>query len=81
MTEFSKAVVSCLVKWSKTSAECNGNAECLEQSAGQLSGALMLHFQIQNPSEFKAVEQFYQQFTAVLDDQIIQIAKKRFPSF
>ncbi|MDQ3884757.1 MAG: phosphoribosyltransferase [Thermoproteota archaeon] len=36
---------------------------------------------IRNSSEFKAVEQFYQQFTAVSDDQIIQIAKKRFLSF
>jgi predicted phosphoribosyltransferase/dienelactone hydrolase len=33
---------------------------------------------IMNPSEFKAVEQFYQHFDAVSDDQIVQIAKRRF---
>jgi putative phosphoribosyl transferase len=35
---------------------------------------------IRNPSDFKAVEQFYQHFAAVSDDQIVQIAKRRFPS-
>jgi predicted phosphoribosyltransferase/dienelactone hydrolase len=34
---------------------------------------------IRNPSDFKAVEQFYQHF-AVSDDQIVQIAKRRFLS-
>src|SRR5215216_1662544 len=33
---------------------------------------------IRNPSEFKAVEQFYQEFAAVSDDHIVQIAKRRF---
>jgi putative phosphoribosyl transferase len=33
---------------------------------------------IRNPSDFKAVEQFYQHFAAVSDDQIVQIAKRRF---
>jgi hypothetical protein len=36
MTEFSKAVASCIAEWSKRSADCNGNTECLEQSAKQL---------------------------------------------
>jgi predicted phosphoribosyltransferase len=35
---------------------------------------------IRNHSEFKAVEQFYQHFAAVSDDQIVQIAKRRFLS-
>jgi hypothetical protein len=40
MTEFSKSVVSCLTEWGKTSAACNGNIECLEQSARQLRECL-----------------------------------------
>jgi hypothetical protein len=40
MTEFSKAVVSCIVEWSKRSTACNGNTECLEQSARQLRECL-----------------------------------------
>jgi predicted phosphoribosyltransferase/dienelactone hydrolase len=35
---------------------------------------------VRKPSEFKAVEQFYQEFAAVSDDQIVQIAKRRFLS-
>jgi hypothetical protein len=40
MTEFSKAVISCLTEWSKRSAACNGNIECMEQSARQLRECL-----------------------------------------
>jgi hypothetical protein len=40
MTEFSKAVVSCIAEWSKRSGDCNGNTECLEQSAKQLRECL-----------------------------------------
>jgi len=40
MTEFSKAVVNCVVDWGKRSAACNGNTECLEESARQLREAL-----------------------------------------
>jgi hypothetical protein len=40
MTEFSKTVVSCIAEWSKRSAACNGNTECLEQSARQLRKCL-----------------------------------------
>jgi len=40
MTDFSKAVVSCIAEWSKRSADCNGNTECLEQSARQLRNCL-----------------------------------------
>jgi hypothetical protein len=40
MTEFSKAVASCIAEWSKRSADCNGNIECLEQSAKQLRKCL-----------------------------------------
>jgi hypothetical protein len=40
MTEFSKTVVSCIAEWSKRSADCNGNIECLEQSARQLRKCL-----------------------------------------
>jgi hypothetical protein len=40
MTEFSKAVVSCIAKWSKRSGDCNGNIECLEQSARRLRECL-----------------------------------------
>jgi hypothetical protein len=40
MTEFSKAVVNCVVDWAKRSAACNGNMECLEQSARHLRKCL-----------------------------------------
>ena len=40
MTEFSKTVVSCIADWSKRSAACNGNTECLEQSARHLRQCL-----------------------------------------
>jgi hypothetical protein len=40
MTEFSKAVVNCIVDWGKRAAACNGNTECLEQSAKQLRKCL-----------------------------------------
>ena len=40
MTEFSKAVNSCIADWGKRSADCNGNIECLEQSARQLRECL-----------------------------------------
>jgi hypothetical protein len=40
MTEFSKTVVSCIAEWSKRSADCNGNTECLEQSARHLRECL-----------------------------------------
>jgi hypothetical protein len=40
MTEFSKAVVNCIVEWGKRSADCNGSTECLEQSARQLRECL-----------------------------------------
>jgi hypothetical protein len=40
MTEFSKTVVSCIAEWSKRRATCNGNTECLEQSARQLRKCL-----------------------------------------
>jgi hypothetical protein len=40
MTEFSKTVVSCIAEWSKRSVACDGNTECLEQSAKQLRRCL-----------------------------------------
>jgi hypothetical protein len=40
MTEFSKAVIGCIVEWGKKSAECNGKVECLERSARQLRECL-----------------------------------------
>jgi hypothetical protein len=40
MTEFSKAVVNCIVEWGKRAAACNGSTECLEQSARQLRECL-----------------------------------------
>jgi len=40
MTEFSKAVVNCIAQWGKKAASCNGNTECLEQSARQLRECL-----------------------------------------
>jgi hypothetical protein len=40
MTEFSKAVASCVAEWSKRSADCNGNKECLEYSARELRKCL-----------------------------------------
>jgi hypothetical protein len=44
MTEFSKAVVNCITEWSKSSAACNGNTECLEQSARHLRECLNAAF-------------------------------------
>ena len=44
MTEFSKAVVNCIADWSKSSAACNGNTECLEQSARNLRKCLNAAF-------------------------------------
>jgi hypothetical protein len=40
MTEFSKAVVNCIAEWSKRSTACNGDKECLEQSARHLRQCL-----------------------------------------
>jgi hypothetical protein len=40
MTEFSKDVVNCIAEWGKRSAACNGNTECLEQSAKKLRESL-----------------------------------------
>jgi hypothetical protein len=40
MTEFSKAVVNCIVEWGKKSADCNGNLDCLEQSGRYLRECL-----------------------------------------
>ena len=40
VTDFSKAVLSCIAEWGKRSAACNGNTECLEQSARQLRECL-----------------------------------------
>jgi hypothetical protein len=40
MTEFSKTVVNCIAEWSKRSVACDGNTECLEQSAKQLRKCL-----------------------------------------
>jgi hypothetical protein len=40
MTEFSKAVISCIVEWGKRSTSCDGNIECLESSARQLRECL-----------------------------------------
>jgi hypothetical protein len=44
MTEFSKAVVNCIAEWSKSSRACNGNTECLEQSARHLRECLNAAF-------------------------------------
>jgi hypothetical protein len=40
MTEFSKTIVSCIAEWSKMSADCIGNRECLEKSARRLRECL-----------------------------------------
>jgi hypothetical protein len=40
MTEFSKDVIKCIAEWGKKSADCNGNIECLEQSARHLRQCL-----------------------------------------
>jgi hypothetical protein len=40
MTEFSKAVVNCIVEWGKRAEACNGSTDCLEQSARQLRKCL-----------------------------------------
>jgi len=40
VTDFSKAVVSCITEWGKRSLACNGNTECMESSAKQLRECL-----------------------------------------
>ncbi len=40
MTEFSRAVINCIVEWSRKSAGCNDDMECMEQSARQLRECL-----------------------------------------
>lgn len=40
VTEFSKSVIECIKEWGKGSTACNGNTECLEQSARQLRQCL-----------------------------------------
>ncbi len=40
VTEFSKTVANCIAEWGKKCANCNGNTECLEQSASQLRKCL-----------------------------------------
>jgi hypothetical protein len=40
VTEFSKSVIECIKEWGKGSSGCNGNTECLEQSARQLRQCL-----------------------------------------
>src|SRR5918997_1411424 len=40
MTEFSKTVINCITEWSKSSAACNGNTKCMEQSARHLRECL-----------------------------------------
>src|SRR5918998_290858 len=54
MTEFSKAVVNCIADWSKSSAACNGNTECLEQSAKQLRECLDAAFPDSNKVELES---------------------------
>ncbi len=44
VTDFSKAVITCITEWGKRSAACNGNTECLEQSARQLRECLNAAF-------------------------------------
>jgi hypothetical protein len=44
MTEFSKALINCIAEWGKRAAACNGNTECLEQSAKQLRDCLDVAF-------------------------------------
>jgi hypothetical protein len=40
MTEFSKAAINCIADWGRRSAVCDGNTECLEQSARHLRDCL-----------------------------------------
>ncbi len=40
MTKFSKLVVNCIAEWGRRSADCNGNMDCLEQSARKLRECL-----------------------------------------
>ena len=40
MTEFSKSAVNCITEWGKRCEACNGNTECLEQTARQLRNCL-----------------------------------------
>lgn len=40
MTGFSESIVNCITEWGKRSAACDGNRECLEQSARQLRKCL-----------------------------------------
>jgi hypothetical protein len=40
VTEFSKAVVSCIAEWGRRSTTCNGSTGCLEEAARQLRDCL-----------------------------------------
>jgi hypothetical protein len=40
MTQFSKSVVNCIAEWGSRSTTCNGNTDCLEQSAKHLRDCL-----------------------------------------
>ena len=40
MADFSEGVSRCIAEWSKKTAECKGDVECLNDSAKQLRGCL-----------------------------------------
>jgi hypothetical protein len=54
MTEFSKTIVSCIAEWGKSSAACNGNTECLDQSARELRECLDAAFPDSKRIEFES---------------------------
>jgi hypothetical protein len=54
MTQFSKAVVSCIAEWSKKSIGCNGNTGCLEECAKQLRECLDAAFPDSKKIELEA---------------------------
>jgi hypothetical protein len=55
MTEFSKDVVSCIAESGKRSADCNGNTECLEESARHLRRWLDAAFPDSKKSSLRAI--------------------------
>jgi hypothetical protein len=54
VTEFSKAVASCIADWGKRAVECSGSTECLERSARQLRECLDAAFPDSKRVEFES---------------------------
>ncbi|MGC2573926.1 MAG: hypothetical protein WA364_20610 [Candidatus Nitrosopolaris sp.] len=54
MTEFSIKMVKCIADWSKKAVDCNGNIECLDESAKELRICLDSIFPYSKSIEFES---------------------------